>query len=110
MPSPLRVPGGVWSALRTTLDQEVPSQCGEGWHVLHVPGLRLQTPTTRTPGIAPNAGKCRARANCPAPTIPIRITSDLPIRPNSVSIQRSAFSGQPEGESDASSSSALADR
>ena len=40
-------PGVVQRFLRAAREGETPAQCGRGCHVLHVPGLRLQTPTVR---------------------------------------------------------------
>ena len=38
-------PGLVQRLLRAAREGEIPAQCGRGCHVLHAPGLRLQTPT-----------------------------------------------------------------
>jgi RimJ/RimL family protein N-acetyltransferase len=39
------VPGVVQRFLRAAREGETPAQCGRECHVLHMPGLRLQTPT-----------------------------------------------------------------
>jgi len=41
-----RAPEARWRASRTAPDAERPAQCGRDCHVLQMPGLRLQTPTT----------------------------------------------------------------
>ena len=41
------VPGVVQRFLRAAREGETPAQCGQECHVLHMPGLRLQTPTKR---------------------------------------------------------------
>jgi RimJ/RimL family protein N-acetyltransferase len=41
------VPGVVQRLLRAAREGETPAQCGRECHVLHMPGLRLQTPTKR---------------------------------------------------------------
>ena len=56
MESSLRAPRAFWSALRATPDGEVPAVCARGGHVLHVPGLRLQTRATRDLPIIQAAG------------------------------------------------------
>jgi RimJ/RimL family protein N-acetyltransferase len=42
---PPMVPGVVQRFLRAAREGETPAQCGRECHVLHMPGLRLQTPT-----------------------------------------------------------------
>lgn len=41
------VPGVVQRFLRAAREGETPAQCGRECHVLHMPGLRLQTPMKR---------------------------------------------------------------
>jgi RimJ/RimL family protein N-acetyltransferase len=38
-------PGVVQRFLRAAREGDTPAQCGRQWHVLHMPDLRLQTPT-----------------------------------------------------------------
>jgi RimJ/RimL family protein N-acetyltransferase len=52
----LQAPRGFWSAFRAAPDREVPALCARGGHVLHVPGLRLQTRATRDLPIIQAAG------------------------------------------------------
>ena len=50
------VPGVVQRFLRAAREGETPAQCGGECHVLHMPGLRLQTPTKRDVRIMHAAG------------------------------------------------------